>query len=298
MAYKLFVGIPTYGMPRCEFAIDSGWALMYDIGRRHPEIEQVWVQRDVRTYRQEARKAIVEQAIAAGATHLLMLDDDHVFGGPEFDKLWEAMTTRPDVKMIGGLYATRGMPCAPCIFKLTAQGTVPIWYYPEDEVLEVDVIGFGFVLFDLEVFSRINPPWFNLGIGFGEDAAFCARLLQMGYKIHVHTGAKIGHLLEQPHVITEADMIAHRERMVLDAGVGTSKLAEAGWIEPLGAEPAVAAMRTRTSPRSSRWWQLWNRGQGPTAPQDEDGSQRAHEEVPVESGGEDLRAVDSGAVGQ
>lgn len=259
---KLFIGIPTYGLPKSEFAIDSVGSLLFHIGRRHPEITQVWVQRDVRTYRQEARQGIVRAAQEAGATHLLMLDDDHVFSHLEFDKIWEAMQ-REDVQIVSGLYMTRGLPCAPCIFKLTAQGTAPIFYYPPDELFEVDVVGFGFVLFDMQLFTRINPPWFNLGIGFGEDAAFCARVLQAGMKVWVHTGAKVGHLLEQPHVITEADYLSVRDTVWKDAE--TSSLVPQGTLTQMGigsSEPTRSQpVGTQSSwrPASTRRWHLWER---------------------------------------
>jgi hypothetical protein len=253
--YRLMIGIPTYGMPRCEFSIDSGWSLLYHIGRRHPEIEKVWVQRDVRTYRQEARKAIVESAQQAGATHLLMLDDDHVFDGETFDKLWASMQ-QADVQLVSGLYMTRGLPCAPCIFKLTAQGTVPIFYYEPDTLMEVDVVGFGFVLFDMALFTRINPPWFNLGFGFGEDAAFCARVIQAGMKVWVHTGAQVGHLLEQPHVITEADYLRDRNSVWKNDSEAT--LVPAGLAAPMGEASAVGS-QPRWRPLSSRRWSLWGK---------------------------------------
>ena len=252
---KLFIGIPTYGMPRCEFSIDSLGSLLFHLGRRHTEIEKVWVQRDVRTYRQEARQGIVKAAQEAGATHLLMLDDDHSFSGKEFDLLWESMQ-REEVQIVSGLYMTRGLPCAPCIFKLTSQGTAPIFYYPENELLSVDVVGFGFVLFDMSLFTRINPPWFNLGMGFGEDAAFCARLLQAGIKVWVHTGAKVGHLLEQPHTITEADFLAVRESVWKDADtsalVPQGTTTEMGIVSPMGAKP-------KWRPASARRWHVWER---------------------------------------
>lgn len=256
VSYRLMVGIPTYGMPKCEFAIDSLGSLLYHIGRDHPEIEKVWLQRDVRTYRQEARKGIVEEAQRQGATHLLMLDDDHVFSGSEFDKLWASMIGSEEVQIVSGLYMTRGLPCAPCIFKLTPQGTVPIFYYPTDELMAVDVVGFGFVLFDMNLFTRINPPWFNLGMGFGEDAAFCARLTQAGIKVWVHTGAKIGHLLEQPHVITEEDYLRDRDRAWKESDV--SALVPAGIAAPVGAGSEVQG-RPKWWPFSSRRWTRWGR---------------------------------------
>lgn len=219
MSYRLLVGCPTYGKPSAEFAMDSYGALMYHIGRRHPEIEEVFSVRDVRTYRQTARQAIVEQALHLNCSHLLMLDDDHVFEGATFTKLWNAMHQHPKrPKVLSALYYTRSNSCAPCIFRQTLQGTVPIFYYPDDDdVHEVDVVGFGFVIFDTSVFDParggLNPPWFNLGNDFGEDAAFCARMNHSGNPVHVHVGAKIGHILENPQIVGEREYLRVREAL-------------------------------------------------------------------------------------
>jgi hypothetical protein len=249
--YKLLIGIPTYGMPKCEFAIDSLGSMLFHIGRRHPEIE-VMLHRDVRTYRQEARKGIVEEAQKWGATHLLMLDDDQVFSGRDFDILWKAMVESSEVQMVSGLYFTRGVPTVPCIWKLTERGTVPIFYYPDNELFKVDVVGFGFVLFDMEIFKKLNPPWFNLGFGYGEDAAFCARVLQGGLGVYVHTGAKIGHLLEQPHVITEADYLPTRDRHREYSQTG--QLVPAGYIGKVDSEQRAGSGPVYRPSSKRRWF--------------------------------------------
>jgi len=258
--YKLHIGIPTYGKPDALFALDSVSALTYQIGRRHPEIETVTMQRDVRTYRQEARQAIVLGAQSAGATHLLMLDDDHTFGGTEFTKIWEAMRDTPDVDMLSALYFTRGEQCAPCIFKLTSAGTVPLFYYPKDQLYKVDVVGFGFVLFNMELFKTVTPPWFTLSIGYGEDAAFCARMIQAGKGVWVHTGVKIGHILETPRVIDEAHY--ERNRQLLETGqVVPSELAGNPQGVFVGGRPTLDTYESHPAKRP--WWRpdfthVWN----------------------------------------
>jgi hypothetical protein len=210
------------GKPCAEFAMDSFGHLMYHIGRHHPEIDPVWVQRDVRTYRQTARQGIVEAALQQGVSHLLMLDDDHTFEGADFTKMWNAMHTHPlKPKMLAALYFTRSSMCAPCIFRQTREGTVPIFYYQDDDdIHEIDIVGFGFTLFDMQLFDAsrggMNPPWFNLGNDFGEDAAFCARLKHSGFMPYVHTGVKIGHILETPQIVGEREYLIVREGLERD----------------------------------------------------------------------------------
>ena len=184
-----------------------------------------------------------------------MLDDDHVFDGKPFDTLWDTMmNSNKNPKMVSALYFTRGPTPAPCIFKVTREGTAPIFFYPEDELFPIDVVGFGFVLFDMRLFERIEPPWFNLAIGFGEDAAFCARMLQAGEQPYVHTGASIGHLQEQPMVVTEKAYLAFREQLKDVRGQ-----MESHKLVPTGAEHKVDSGYAKSKqpwwrPVSSRVW--------------------------------------------
>jgi len=235
------------------FGVRSLAAMMYHIGRRIPEIERVTLQMDVRTYRQEARQAIVIGAQQAEATHLLMLDDDHMFSGEQFSILWEAMKADPEqIKMLSALYFTRNETCAPCIFKLTNRGTVPLFYYPENTVYSVDVVGFGFVLFNMDLFKQVNPPWFNLSIGFGEDAAFCARLIHCGIPRWVHTGCKIGHILDEPVVIDEEHYFNVRRQIETGQMGAGEQLASQPEQVSVSGRPSVAAFEQ--TPESRPWW--------------------------------------------
>jgi len=262
--YKLFIGIPSYGKSDDRFAIDSGWDLAYTIGRHHPEIKNIWVERDLRTYRQEARNQIIMAALKVGATHCLMLDDDMVFNGEDFSKLWKIMITQSsEAHLLSALYYTRQKNTVPCIFKLTHEGTAPIFFYEDNALLDIPVVGFGFILFNMEVFRKINGPWFNLGFGFGEDAALCTRILQAGMKIKVDTGVKIGHIIGVPEVVTEAHYqevkanVLEAHRLVLESG----RQVEASQLVP---DVAGRQMDTGHAPDSRSWWrpaisQIWNR---------------------------------------
>jgi len=292
--YRLAIGIPTYGKPDSKFAIDSGWSLMWQIGRHHPEIEEIHVHRDVRTYRQEARQGIVEAAKEFKATHLLMMDDDQTFDGSTFDKIWEYKDKIEGGGMLSALYMTRGLPCAPCMFRMTSRGTVPIFYYDDDTLLEVDVVGFGFVLFNMNVFDRINPPWFNLSLGFGEDAAFCARVLQAGMKVFCHTGAKMGHIHEEPYVITEADFLATRER-IYPNGMETPELGFAG-IDDGGSRKYQVGKRPWWMPKSGRsWFNPGNSAGGPDPKGNGRGAQEGLDPVGCVPGGAHLEGSEEDA---
>jgi len=281
--YSLLVADPTYGKPPAEFSQDSGWNLMYTIGRKHPEIEHVYTQRDVRTYRQTARNGIAEAGLKLGVTHILSLDDDHQFSGKDFTKLWNAMQTHPDQpKILSALYFTRSLSCAPCIFSLTDEGTVPIFYYPPDEVMKVDVIGFGFVIIDVEIFRAMGPNLFNLGNDFGEDAAVCTRMLAAGYPVYVHTGVKIGHILETPMIVDEAHYFKVREAIEheREARAQVGEQVDASRIVPLfagaGDPRGYQRMVPTAGPGRRAWWRpcssrIWNTGRAKGSPGDPGG---------------------------
>jgi hypothetical protein len=176
-----------------------------------------------------------------------------LFSGEHFDLLWRTMVQDPEkIRLLSGLYFTRGRQCAPCIFKLTTQGTVPLFYYPENEVYSVDVVGFGFLLLNMNLFQQVNPPWFNLSIGYGEDAAFCARLIQYGIPIWVHTGCKIGHILDDPTIIDEEYYFNVRKQIESGQMVPGQQLASCPEQVSVRGRPTVATFEQ--VPATRPWW--------------------------------------------
>jgi hypothetical protein len=227
--YSLYIGCPTYNKPDTRFSMDSYGDMLFHIGRKHPEIKHVWRERNVRTYRQGARQAICDNAKLSKATHFMMLDDDMTFDPDTFDKVWEACIAMEKPSAVSALYFVRSQPVTvPCIWRATPRGTVPIYEYPANTVITnkdgLDVVGFGFILFDSRVLDQVTAPWFNIAGSWGEDAAFCARLIQSGCTLAVHTGAKCGHIHEDPKEITEADYLAVKEELLRNGSMGEHTL--------------------------------------------------------------------------
>lgn len=205
---KLVVGIPSFGQPDPLFTIDSLAPTLYHIGRRHPEITQVHMLRDTRTYRHHARQAIVNAALGMGFDYLWMLDDDQTFTPQAFDILWE----HRDQKVVSGLYFTRAIPPVPCMFNMGGpEGSIPVLDYPKDSLFEVQIVGFGFILFQMEVFKQIPAPHFQVGNWLGEDVAFGVKCQAQGIPLLVHTGCTIGHIGAERRVFTEAHYLKHKE---------------------------------------------------------------------------------------
>jgi hypothetical protein len=152
-------------------------------------------------------------ALSVQADYLLTLDDDQTFAPQAFDILWE----HRDKRIVSGLYFTRGIPPVPCIFNFSqGQGSIPVLEYPDNELFEVQIVGFGFLLVDVNVFRQIPGPHFQIGNWMGEDVAFGVKCQAAGIPLLVHTGCKIGHIMEQRRVITEAHYLKHKERAKAD----------------------------------------------------------------------------------
>lgn len=222
---RLVIGIPTFGTPDPLFSINSLPPLLYHIGRRHPEITDAILLPDSRTYRHHARQAIVNAAQSVHADYLLMLDDDQTFTPQAFDILW----AHRDHPVVSGLYFTRTIPPVPCVFNMTvSEGSVPVLDYPEDQLFEVQIVGFGFILFDMNIFKKIPPPYFQVGNWLGEDVAFGAKCQAAGIPLLVHTGCKVGHIVASRRVVTEALYLKHKERVKRDDAAKVGAIPWAG----------------------------------------------------------------------
>lgn len=145
----------------------------------------------------ELRNNLVEQAQNLGCSHLIMMDADMVY-----PRMVLAPLLRHKRPVAGGLCFRRYPPFDPLIYRggINRYKTIEEW--TEGELLEVDATGTGCLLFDMEVFDRVKPPWFrfepnpNQEVGglIGEDIGFCSRLKAAGYQIFVDTSIEIGHL--------------------------------------------------------------------------------------------------------
>jgi len=116
--------------------------------------------------------------------------------------------------IVAGKVHRRYPPYDPILFR----GKIDAWEPVPDEdwegggLIEVDSTGFGCVLIDMEVFKKIDKPWFKWtrenGTVIGEDAYFYRAAKQAGLKVFVDCDVKIGHIASM--VITEESYFAHK----------------------------------------------------------------------------------------
>jgi hypothetical protein len=68
----------------------------------------------------------------------------------------------------------------------------------------VDAFGFGGCLISRKVFEQTPEPWFTIDYRAGEDIAFCKRVRDAGFKLHVDGRYSVGHI-GLPPVVSGAD---------------------------------------------------------------------------------------------
>jgi hypothetical protein len=140
-------------------------------------------------------------------THVLWLDDDHVFN-PDL-ALWLA---REEFDMVSALYYGRTAPHYPVVYvksqemrdKDSSRENEEYIHYPLIEVPEklfrCDAVGFGALLMRRDVFDRVPEPWFTLDWRAGEDIAFCVKAKAHGIDIMCDGRYKLGHIGPPPIV--------------------------------------------------------------------------------------------------
>lgn len=134
------------------------------------------------------------------------LDTDHSFTPQQVMHLVSLVdpVTRP---VVSGLYFAcdgQGKQVRPVMLRRNVNGDLEtMWDYPENQLVEVDVVGMGFCAISVPWLLRMREHngdhWYDFdetvhGLFMPEDNAFCARIQEfLGGKIHVHTGIVVGH---------------------------------------------------------------------------------------------------------
>jgi len=149
----------------------------------------------------QVRNDIILQALRAGVTHLLMIDTDQIL----FDeKMIEKMLAH-ELPIVSAIVCRRYPPFDPILFRHNGDGmSMPVDFNEIESAIEAggivgaDVTGMGCVLFDMDVFTEIERPWFRLPeygeAGPGEDIYFWNKARAAGFKILVDCSIKIEHI--------------------------------------------------------------------------------------------------------
>jgi len=150
-----------------------------------------------------ARDTLAQEAINGEFDYILMIDSDMTFDSMSLLSLLE-----DDKDIVGGLYFKRRPPFDPVIYEkiqprmamgrqVMQEACADIKYDIEDDLFEVEGMGFGFILIRTQVLKDVfddNISCFTPMEGLGEDLAFCFRAMKKGYKIWCDPKIKLGHV--------------------------------------------------------------------------------------------------------
>ena len=135
-----------------------------------------------------ARNSLVERFTG---DYLWLMDDDQVFQEDVLKRL-----LAHELPIVGPLVLRRHPPFEPCP-GIEGGKNLPLDQPPG--LREVQYTGGAGLLIHRDVFDAIEPPWFNHGIGsegihFSDDAYFCHRAREAGFKIFCDTSVTLAHL--------------------------------------------------------------------------------------------------------
>lgn len=148
------------------------------------------------------------ELLRSTATHILMLDNDHVHPANVIQSLCRWPLLFDDVKVVSGLNFRRKPPYDPVMGNLTADGNRPIVTTWENGLLPVQEGGAASLLVHREVFETVPFPWFqNIYDDAlkhkwpGEDIYFARKCQEYGYPFYIDTTTQSPHCTDS--LVTE-----------------------------------------------------------------------------------------------
>ena len=149
----------------------------------------------------DSRNNLAKHALTMKADYILWLDSDMMFEPDILEKMLAKMQEK-NLDILSGIYYRRRHPFSPVLFKKFSVdennfATFENYNsYPEDDIFEVEGIGFGCVLMSSDVLFDVAAQfkdWFSPLGRVGEDLSFCWRARQCGYKIFADPEIQLGH---------------------------------------------------------------------------------------------------------
>ena len=136
--------------------------------------------------------------------YILTLEEDNTIPPDGLLKLINAMNEHPEFDAIGGLYWTKGEGGQPMCYG--NPNTVPVDFVPQiptpEKVTECNGLGMGFTIFRMEMFNKIEKPWFKTlqqfdpGTGAAmmtQDLYFFQKARLAGCRVGCDSRVKVGH---------------------------------------------------------------------------------------------------------
>lgn len=143
------------------------------------------------------RNQLVDIAINEDYTHILFIDSDMQFNPDTLDKMLEHNTD-----IIGLLCHQRKLPPVAVFMPLEQEGNTKdevVDFVLPKELFEVLWVGTGILLIKVDVFKKLEKPFFEFGYDgrrIGEDVYFCRKAREAGFKIMVDPTLATRHIGE------------------------------------------------------------------------------------------------------
>lgn len=205
---KVVVAVPAGDTVHTGFAYDLAQLVGYS-AKTMPLVDLfLVVQRS--SILPQSRTDLVNAALwTPGATHILWLDADMRFPKSALRDLLSH-----DVAIVGANYPTRREPIVPTAF--AADGSKHYTASDARGLTEVAALGFGLLLTRLDVFHRVEKPWFMFEYEptsdsfFGEDLYLLTKARLAGFTPYVDNALSVhvGHLGEFEY--GNADAVVYR----------------------------------------------------------------------------------------
>jgi hypothetical protein len=187
---RVMIAIPTHNQVNGGFAFDLAKLVGFMAAQR-PDVEVRIVMNHGSIIPQQ-RNTLVNKALQLDMTHIFFLDSDMRFPPDTLDAL-----LAHNEPFVAANYPTRRVPVYPTARVMNEDGTQYHAVYQEasDEGLrEVELVGLGVALIDLDVFRNLAKPWFlftyhpEIDDYTGEDYFFSHHARAAGVKILVDQG--------------------------------------------------------------------------------------------------------------
>jgi hypothetical protein len=174
---KILIASPAQDTVLTYYSTSVVKSLIYLFNQSFPHAIEVDYDTVFATYIHEGRNSLVKHAQSVNATHILWVDTDMLFPTDTFYRL-----IMHDVDFVGVNYSTRRMPFRYTAGKWNEKDSAfdQVITSPTSTGLEkVDTLGFGICLMSMNIFDKLEKPWFDykydhkLDIHMGEDYLFC-----------------------------------------------------------------------------------------------------------------------------
>ena len=193
---KILALMPCYKIMEID-AVKSLAAFQADIFSRGDHLHIVFVNGFNAV---QARTALIDYAAKHDADWVIWLDSDHIYRAEDMYRLIEKCEAK-GLPMLSANYYLKGMGKVSAHTRFDAA----LGHFKQEEltgeVMECDVIGFGFVVmrisFIKSMVAQFGKDLFKMDYDNNttEDVYFCRKMKEAGHKIMFDSGVTVGHLM-------------------------------------------------------------------------------------------------------